>query len=212
MNISIIGAGNMARGIASRFVDGGHAVTVSDVEAGKAAALAADLRARRTDARAEAVSADRALDADVVVLALAFDAARDFAAANAGRLAGKVVVDITNPLNATYDGLVTQPGKSAGEELAALLPNSKVVKAFNTTFAGTLVEGKVDGHRLDVFVAGDDLAAKQTVIGLINAGGLRGIDAGLLTRARELEALGFLGITLQGPLGTGFKSAWKLVA
>jgi NADPH-dependent F420 reductase len=212
MNISIIGAGNMARGIASRFVDGGHAVTVSDVEAGKATTLAAELAARRPGAKATAVDADQAVQAAVVVVALPFGAARDFVTANAGRLAGKIVVDISNPLNATYDGLVTHPGKSAGEEIAALLPQSKVVKAFNTTFAGTLLDGNVQGHTLDVFVAGDDEAAKQTVIGLINDGGLRAIDAGRLERARQLEGLGLLGITLQGPMGTGFKSAWKLVA
>jgi predicted dinucleotide-binding enzyme len=63
-----------------------------------------------------------------------------------------------------------------------------------------------------VLVAGDDAAAKTAVIGLVEAGGMRGIDAGGLTRARELEGLGLLGITLQGTLGTGFQSAWKLVA
>ena len=123
-----------------------------------------------------------------------------------------MVIDITNPLNDTYDDLATAPGKSAAEELANLLPKSKVVKAFNTNFAGTLVVGAVDGHKLDVLVAGDDAAAKSLVIKLVEAGGLRGIDVGKLERARQLEGLALLGITLQGPLGTGFQSAWKLVA
>ena len=109
-------------------------------------------------------------------------------------------------------GLVTAPGKSAAEEIANLLPKSRVVKAFNTTFAGTLTAGRVDGHALDVFVAGDDAEAKKTVIGIVTDGKLRGIDAGSLSRARELEGLALLGITLQGPLGLGFQSAWKLVA
>jgi predicted dinucleotide-binding enzyme len=209
MKVNIIGAGNMARGIATRFVAGGHSVTISDVEAGKAEALAADVA---KSGKAVAVSADAALDAPVVVLALPYDAARAYAAGNADRLAGKVVVDISNPLNASFDGLSTHPGKSAAEEIAVLLPKSQVVKAFNTTFAGTLVAGAVNGHALDVFVAGDDDAAKQTVIGLVKDGKLRAIDAGKLDRARQLEGLGLLGITLQGPLGTGFMSAWKLVA
>lgn len=212
MKVSIVGAGNMARGIGARFVNGGNDVTIIDADASKAAALAAELAARRAEAKATAGSLDDALANPVVVLALPFTAARDFAAANAEKLAGKVVVDITNPLNTTYDGLVTAPGTSAAEEIAAVLLKSSVVKAFNTTFAGTLVAGEVSGHKLDVLVAGDDPAAKATVIDLVESGGLRGIDAGGLHRARQLEGLGLLGITLQGTLGTGFQSAWKLVA
>ena len=212
MNIVIVGAGNMARGIGTRLVEGGNPVVLVDKDPVKAAALAAELAGRTAGARARAGTAADALAADVVVLAMPFGAARDFASENAVKLAGKVVVDITNPLNATYDGLVTAPGKSAAEEIANLLPKSKVVKAFNTTFAGTLVVGQVSGQKLDVLVAGDDAGAKQTVIGLVEAGGMRGIDAGTLERARQLEALGLLGITLQGTLGTGFQSAWKLVA
>jgi predicted dinucleotide-binding enzyme len=207
MTISIIGAGNMGRGIATRLIAGGNNVEIYDKDPEKAATLAHDL-----GAKASAVGADAAARNPVVVLALAYEVARDYAAANADKLAGKTVVDITNPLNATYDGLVTDPGKSAGEEIAARLPKSKVVKAFNTTFAGTLVQGGVAGNALDVFVAGDDQGAKDTVIKLVEAGKLRAIDAGRLERARQLEALGLLGITLQGPLGTGFMSAWKLVA
>lgn len=211
MNVTIVGAGNMARGIASRLVEGGHTVALIDRNWQKASALAADLGGGTAGA-AEVVSLDRGLANPVIVLALPFAAARDFASANAAKLAGKVVVDITNPLNATYDGLVTAPGKSAAEEIANLLPKSRVVKAFNATFAGTLAAGRVDGHALDVFVAGDDAEAKKTVIGIVTDGKLRGIDAGSLSRARELEGLALLGITLQGPLGLGFQSAWKLVA
>lgn len=212
MNVTIIGAGNMARGIGSRLIDGGHAVAIVGRDAAKAEALAADLSGRKPGARAEAAALDGGLANDVVILALPFTAAREFAAANAVRLAGKTVVDITNPLNASYDGLVTAPGKSAAEELKGLLPKSRVVKAFNTNFAGTLVAGAVAGQPLDVLVAGDDVAAKAAVLKLAGDGGLRGIDAGRLDRARELEGLALLGITLQMPLGLGFQSAWKLVA
>ena len=212
MNISIIGAGNMARGIGTRFIAAGNAVTVAGRDQVKATALANELRAGKPGADAVAATTEAALANNVIVLALPFAAAREFAAANAAKLAGKVVVDITNPLNDTYDGLATAPGKSAAEEIANLLPKSKVVKAFNTNFAGTLVVGAVDGHKLDVLVAGDDADAKAEVIKLVEAGGLRGIDVGKLERSRQLEGLALLGITLQGPLGTGFQSAWKLVA
>jgi 8-hydroxy-5-deazaflavin:NADPH oxidoreductase len=87
-----------------------------------------------------------------------------------------------------------------------------VVKAFNTTFSGTLVEGRVAGQPLDVLIAGDDDEAKEAVARLVRDGGLRAIDVGTLERAREVEGLGFLGIVLQQPLGLNFQSAWKLVS
>jgi NADPH-dependent F420 reductase len=211
MNIGIIGAGGMARGIGSRFVAGGNEVVISARDDAKAAALAADLNGA-ANGKARAGSRQEALAADVVVLALPYDAARAFAAENAAALAGKVVVDITNPLNATYDGLATAPGTSAAEEIAAVLPESFVVKAFNTTFAGPLVSGAVAGNQLDVLVAGNDETARRTVSALVEGAGLRAIDAGGLERARQLEGLALLGITLQSTLGTGFQSAWKLVA
>lgn len=88
---------------------------------------------------------------------------------------------------------------------------ARVIKAFNTTFASTLVAGQVAGQPLDVFMAGDDEAAKSTLAELLRAGGLNPIDAGPLSRSRELEALAFLGITLQFRLNTGFGTAWKLL-
>ena len=165
MNVTIIGAGNMARGIGSRLVEGGHAVALfgSGPEEGRCARRGPRASGRPAP-RSRWSASTTGLANDVVVLALPFAAARDFAAANAVKLAGKIVVDITNPLNATYDGLVTAPGKSAAEEIANLLPKSNVVKAFNTNFAGTLVAGKVDGQSLDVFVAANDEEAKQTVL------------------------------------------------
>ena len=82
--------------------------------------------------------------------------------------------------------------------------------AFNTTFAGTLVPGKVDGQQLDVLIAGDDADATQKVAQLAADGGLRAIDVGPLARAQQLEHVGFLHISLQEPLGLGFGSALKL--
>jgi 8-hydroxy-5-deazaflavin:NADPH oxidoreductase len=149
----------------------------------------------------------------VVILAVYYPGTLEIAREEGERLAGKVVVDISNPLNETYDGLATAPGTSAAEEVAATMPaGTRVVKAFNTTFSGTLVEGQVAGQPLDVFIAGDDEEAKETVAQLVRDGGLRYIDAGPLERARQLEELGFLGITLQQPLGLGFQSAWKPIS
>ena len=156
MNITIVGAGNMGRGIATRLAAGGHAVTFVSNDPAKAEGVATEIRAARPGARVNVANLGEGLGNEIVVLALPYAAAREFAAKNAPALAGKTVVDISNPLNGSYDGLVTESGTSAAEEIAALLPKSNVVKAFNTTFAGTLVSGAVDGHALDVFVASND--------------------------------------------------------
>jgi 8-hydroxy-5-deazaflavin:NADPH oxidoreductase len=130
-------------------------------------------------------------------------------AGNMGRGIGTRVVAGGNV--ETWDNLATQPGISAAEELAGKLPSgTPAVKAFNTTFSGTLVAGEVDGQKLDVFIAGDDESAKAKVAEFVEAGGLRAIDCGPLKRAQELEHMGFLHIGLQEPLGTGFGSAIKL--
>jgi 8-hydroxy-5-deazaflavin:NADPH oxidoreductase len=148
----------------------------------------------------------------VVILAIPYSAVNEVVRQLGSQLAGKIVVDITNPMNATYDDLATPPGSSAAEEIAKLAPpNARVVKAFNTTFAGTLVNGAVAGQKLDVFLAGDDADGKKVVAGLVEAGGMRAIDVGSLKRARQLEGLGLLGITLQFTLGTQFKTGWKLI-
>jgi 8-hydroxy-5-deazaflavin:NADPH oxidoreductase len=207
VNVTIIGTGNMARGLATRFVAGGHQVTVLGKDEAGAQAVADDVGSGnvRTGVSTGPV------EGDVVVLAVYYPDARAAATQHADTLAGKVVVDITNPLNATYDGLVTPPDGSATQELAALAPQARLVKAFNTTFAGTLREGTVEGRPLDVFIAGDDEDANRTVANLVESAGLRPIDVGPLGRARELEALGLLHITLQGTLGTGGGSALKIL-
>jgi 8-hydroxy-5-deazaflavin:NADPH oxidoreductase len=214
MNVTIIGAGNMGRGIGHRLVAGGHDVTVVDRDPEEAGRLAEELRgAARGGATVEAAGPGAELSGEVVILAVYFPGNLEIARDLGDRLAGKVVVDISNPLNETFDGLATAPGTSAAEEVAQSAPaGARVVKAFNTTFSGTLVEGQVAGQPLDVLIAGDDDEAKERVAQLVRDGGLQAIDVGPLVRARELEGLGFLGMMLQQPLGLNFQSAWKLIS
>lgn len=216
MDVTIIGAGNMGRGIGTRLVAGGNAVELLDSDADEAARLAAELGAGSGDGRgsAEGKGTDAPIGGKVVVLALPYDAALGAVEQYGDQLGGKVVVDITNPVDfQSFDRLVTPPDSSAAEELARRAPaDAKLVKAFNTTFAGTLVEGEVAGHQLDVLIAGDDDEAKDTVAELARSGGLNAIDAGPLRRARELERVGFLHMALQDELGSGFGSAVKLIA
>jgi predicted dinucleotide-binding enzyme len=197
----------MARGLGERLIAGGHGVTVLGKELDAAEAVVSDIQGGAKAGR----SGDPISD-DVVVLAVYYPDAQAAVAAYGDSLAGKTVIDITNPVNESFDGLVTPADSSATEELARSAPGARFVKAFNTTFAGTLSEGSVAGQPLDVFIAGDDPDAKATVAELARNGGLNAIDAGPLKRARELEAMGLLHMTLQGSLGTGFSSAIRIIA
>ena len=208
MHVTLIGTGNMARGLGSRVLAGGHDLTVVGKDEQRAEAVAADLGGQGRVGTA--VDGDP-IAGEVVVLAVYYPDARDAVEQYADELAGKVVVDITNPVNATFDGLVVPPDGSATNELAGLAPDARFVKAFNTTFAGPLTQGEVDGQTLDVLIAGDDEDAKAQVAALARDGGLNPIDVGPQARARELEATGLLHMGVQNTLGTGFASALKIV-
>jgi 8-hydroxy-5-deazaflavin:NADPH oxidoreductase len=208
MHVTLIGTGNMARGLGSRVLAGGHDLTVVGKDQQRAEAVAADLGGQ---GRVETAVDGDPIEGEVVVLAVYYPEARAAVEQYADQLAGKVVVDITNPVNATFDGLVVPPDGSATNELAGLAPDARFVKAFNTTFAGPLTQGEVDGQTLDVLMAGDDEEAKAQVAALARDGGLNPIDVGPQARARELEATGLLHMGVQNTLGTGFASALKIV-
>jgi hypothetical protein len=182
-DVTIFGKGNMGTAIGAVLTKGGATVThiTSDSPA-------------------------TTITSDIVILAVPHPATEAIVAAYGNQLAGKTVVDITNPLDfSTFDSLVVPADGSKAAELAEQLPTAKLIKAFNTTFAATLASGQVgDTQPTTVLVAGDDADAKQSLIDLIVAGGLQGIDAGLLKRARELEAVGFLQLTL----AVGEKVGW----
>jgi 8-hydroxy-5-deazaflavin:NADPH oxidoreductase len=207
MEITIIGTGNMARGIATRALAGGHTVTILGTEAAKAEALAGELSG---DVRTGTVGDP--LSGDVVIPAVWYHALGDVLSRYGDQLAGKVLVDITNPVDPeSFEPLTVEAGSSA-QETAQKASGARVVKAFNTTFAGTLVAGDVSGQQLDVFVASDDDGAKDAVRRLAEDGGLRVIDAGPLAHARQIEGLGYLHMAIQGGLGSGYGSAVKVVA
>lgn len=149
---------------------------------------------------------DATIGGDLVVLAVPHPAVAGILDSYGDQLAGKIVVDITNPLDfATFDSLVVPADGSKAAEIAAAVPSATVLKAFNTNFAATLAGGQVGGAEpTTVLVAGDDTNAKQSLIDLVTAGGLHATDAGSLERARELEAVGFLQLTL----AVGEKIGW----
>ncbi len=212
MDVTILGSGNMARAIGALLLAGGNNITLLDRAPDKASALAQEL-ASAANATVKSAALGSRISDPVLVNAIRYPAAFDVIASYGQQLGGKILVDITNPLNQTFDDLATPPGTSAAEELARVAPaGAKVVKAFNTTFAGLLAQGNVAGQPLDVFIAGDDEQAKATVAKLIEGSGQRVLDVGPLKRARQLEGLALLSIVLQSKLEKPWMSAVKIVS
>jgi NADPH-dependent F420 reductase len=201
MKVSIIGAGNVGRALATSITRAGHDVTIAARRIEHARAAARVTGAAPAESNAAAVS-----DADLVILAVPFTSAAEVADEIREGVGGKPVVDVTNPLKADYSGLATD-GSSAAEELQERLPDAKVLKAFNTIFASNQANPNPE---IDGFVAGDDGDAKQQVIGLVESMGFTPLDVGPLSSSRFLEGMAFINIGLNAQNGWSWTSAWKL--
>ena len=147
----------------------------------------------------------------MIVLAVPFGSVSEIATEIGDAVAGKIVVDATNRMSFGANGPDIDTSTSNAEEIAALLPGASVVKAFNTLFASNQSDPIADGVQLDGYVAADDDAARATVLELVESIGLRPVDVGPLARARQLEGLAFLNITLNIANGGSWQSGWKLV-
>ncbi|MBC8649309.1 NAD(P)-binding domain-containing protein [Pseudomonas sp. MTM4] len=206
MNITLIGTGNMGSAFAQQLSQAGHQVRITGRDLDKARAVAAQ------HANVEAFAADQALGQnEVVIVATAYQDAVA-ALSGLGRLDGKVIIDITNPLTADYMGLTIGHSTSAAEEIAKALPGVELVKGFNTLFAQVLASGPnfANGQQGSVFLASDSARAKQTAAALAESLGWRTVDAGGLVNARYLEALAGLNIYLGygAGLGTQIAPTW----
>jgi 8-hydroxy-5-deazaflavin:NADPH oxidoreductase len=162
---------------------------------------------RELDGHVATGSVGDAITGDVVVLALHYGVARQAAGSYGDQLEGRIVVDIQNPVDfSSFEPIAVVAG-SAAQEVAAVVPGARVVKAFTTTFADTLA----GGEPLDVFIASDDEDAKATVSQLVSDGGMRPIDASSLRRARELEALGYQHMAVTQGTDKPFATAVRIV-
>jgi len=210
MNISIIGAGNMGKGLAALFAKAGHKVALAARDTDKAVAAANELGAGVT-----AVAIAKAGEgADIVVLAVPYEAAAAAVEA-AGGLAGKLVVDITNPMKADFSSLSIGHTTSAAEEIQKSAPAARVVKAFNTIFAQVLQNGgQAGGRPATVFVASDDADARASIAELARSAGFETVETGNLASARLLEPVAALNIALGYGLGHGTDIAptWQRTA
>jgi predicted dinucleotide-binding enzyme len=205
MNITIIGAGNMGRGLVQQLAKAGHQITVTARDLHKATQLAAEFAGVKAAPAASALG-----DSAVVVVATGFaDAVPALQAL--GNLDGRVVIDITNPLTADYMGLTIGHSTSAAEQIAAAIPGAQVVKAFNTVFAQVLAGGpELNDQKIPVYFAADTEQGRETVRSLIDSIGFAPVDAGPLKNARYLEPLGGLNIYFGygAGLGTSIAPSW----
>jgi hypothetical protein len=206
MKVAIIGSGNVGSAVAKAAQNTGHEVTVADLAGNeRLEALGKELGVTTTNSNSEAV-----VDSDVVVLAVPYGAVNDVVGSIADQVGDKIVLDVTNPLKEDLSGLQTD-GTSGAELVQKQLPQAKVVKAFNTVFAGNQAAPTVEGVQLDGFVAGDDADAKKHVLHLLEEVGYRPIDVGPLSTARYLEGMAFLNISLNATNNWSWQSGWKLV-
>lgn len=189
-SVTIFGDGNMGSAIGNVLTAGGATVDhITTADEGKAT-----------------------VTGDLVILAVYYPALESILDDYGDQLAGRTVVDITNPLNLeTLDSLAVPADSSAAAELAAALPSSKVLKAFNTNFAATLAAKTVGPNPVTVLIAGDDADAKAELAAAVTAGGLEAVDVGPLSRARELEAVGFLQLSLALAEKVGWTGGFGLV-
>lgn len=181
--ISIIGSGSMAAAIGGLAAKAGYTVEVMSRDAAKARALAGQVGAGATTGTFGAVPAG-----DIVILAVPYAVVLDVVKHYGEELAGKLLVDITNPINSDLTGFLTPEDSFGAQEIANTAPaDAHIVKAFNTLFSHVLAAGPVEGHPLDVFIAGDDAQAKARVSAFIESLGMRPMDTGQLPMARTLE-------------------------
>ena len=211
--IAVIGAtGNMGSAISRGLSNGNYRLLLCANDKEKLQSLTADIR-RGASAEVEAVdcNVDASWEAEIIITAVPYEAEKEVAGKIREVANQKIVISIANPLNESYDGLLTAPDTSAAEELQKLLPNSKVVKAFNTTFAADFASPVIAGKQVDAFVVGNDENSVQTVAELVKTVGFNPIIAGGLSVSRTLENMTLLMIQLTMKYNYNWLAGWKIL-
>ncbi|MDQ3845129.1 MAG: NAD(P)-binding domain-containing protein [Bacteroidota bacterium] len=212
--IAVIGAtGNMGSAISKSLSKGNYRLLLCANQQEKVQALVEEIRRDNPAADVEGLdcTVNASWEADIIIAAVPYQAEKEVAEKIREVANQKIVISIANPLNETYDGLLTAPDTSAAEELQKLLPNSKVVKAFNTTFAADFATPVIDGKQVDAFIAGNDEEALQTVSELVQTVGFNPIVAGNLSVSGTLERMQFLLIRLNMKYNYNWLAGWKIL-
>ena len=212
--IAIIGAtGSMGSAISKSLSKGNYRLLLKSGDTDKLKKLSSEIKATHPSADLELMTCptEASWEADIIILAVPVEAEKEITERIRDVANQKIVVSIANPLNQSFDGLVTRPGTSAAEELQKLLPNSKVVKAFNTTFAADFSTPVIDGKQVDAFIGGNDKEAVETVKELVSTAGFNPIVAGELSVSRTLESMQLLLIQLGMKYNYNWHAGWKIL-
>ena len=212
--IAIIGStGTMGSAIAKSLAQGRNRLLLFGRDEEKLDALHRDIRAQHGEADVAAIGCpkDASWEADIVILAVPYAAEAAIAEKIKPYVTQKIVVSIANPMNETFDGMVTPADSSAAQELQRLLPDAHVVKAFNTTYAANFAEPVIAGKPADAFVAGDDEQAVHMVTELVQDTGLNPVVAGGLAVSHTLEHMQLLLIQLTVKNKYNWHAGWKIL-
>lgn len=212
--IAVIGAsGNIGSAISKSLAKGNYRLLLCCRENEKAQELVEEIKVVTTAADVEAIDSlhEASWEADIIILAVPYDSEAAIATQIADVANQKIVISISNPLNGTYNGLITAPNTSAAEELQMLLPHSKVVKAFNTTFAADFSTPVIDGKMADAFIAGNSGEALNATAELVSIAGFNPIIAGELSVSRTLENMQLLLAGLNMKYNYNWLAGWKVL-
>jgi NADPH-dependent F420 reductase len=212
--IAIIGAtGNMGSAISKSLSKGNYRLLLCANKQDKVQALVQQIKSGNASADVEGIdcSVQASWEADIIIAAIPYEAEKEVAGKIKEMANQKIVISIANPLNETYNGLVTAADTSAAEELQKLLPNSKVIKAFNTTFAADFSTPVIDDKQVDAFIAGNDEEALQAVTEIVSEAGFNPIVAGDLSVSRTLEHMQLLLIQLGMKYNYNWLAGWKIL-
>lgn len=212
--IAVIGAtGSMGTAISKSLLNGNYRLLLSARDVNKAQSLVKEIHSINPLADIEAIdcSVNASWEADIIIVAVPFLAEKEVAQRIKEVANQKIVISISNPLNETYTGMVTAADTSAAEELQKLLPHSKVIKAFNSTFAADFYTPIIDGQTVDAFIAGDDEDALKVVADLVEIVGFNAVVAGNLSVSRTLESMQLLLIQLSMKNNYNWLAGWKII-
>ena len=208
MKIAIIGTGSVGSVLGRRWSQAGHSVAFGSRRPDSEKVL--ELLERCAPGTKAVVAKEAIADADVIVLAVPWPAARQ-TLAELGDLGGRVLVDCSNPLTADFSGIELGHSTSAAEEIALWAPSARVVKAFNSASIKVMNDPQFGDYRATMFYCGDDPAAKDLVKQLVAVLDFDPADAGPLASARYLEPLAMLYIHLAFKQGWGSNCAFKIL-
>jgi len=212
--IAIVGAsGSMGSAIAKSIAGGNYRLLLFDTNLEQLGSLSEEIQQNHPEADFEHMSCphESSWEADIIILALPHSAEKEMAEKIRDVANQKIVISIANPIDQNFSTLTTKPETSAAEELQQWLPHSKVIKAFNTTFAADFEQPVIDGKQTDAFIAGDDEDALKTVTEIVETVGFNPIIAGNLSVSGTLERMQLLLMQLTIKNNYNWHAGWKIL-